>query len=116
MADTTRARAAFLRKNGFTKSPMSLTRTAVTYRNEQGCSVSLRKGAAEGAPFIILGGKFGFNSSLLHIANTSGGAAHALKELRDDGNPDVPAIDRDDAGGPEWYGELFRALIKINAQ
>jgi hypothetical protein len=110
----TRQKAAFLRKNGFTKSQFQLTRVANTYRNDDGVSVSIPKGSTGGGNFIVQGAGASFNSGLLHIGNTSTKAKAMLQNARDEGC-DLPDPYAADFGSADWMDELFRGIVTLNA-
>jgi hypothetical protein len=109
-----RQKAAFLRKNGFTKSRMQLTRVGCTYANDQGVSVTYPKGTQGGGNFLVAGSDMRFNSAFLSIGNTAKKAKEMLREARADGC-DLPDPDAADFGSDAWMDELFRGIVTLNA-
>ena len=109
-----RQKAAYLRKHGFAKSQFQLTRVGNTYQNESGVSVTIPKGCPGGGNFVVLGGGVSFNSSMLHIGNTSTKAKESLRVARSEGC-DLPDPDAQDFGSAEWMDELFKGIVRLNA-
>ena len=120
---STRSRAAYLRKLGFKKSPMALTRGTTMYRHpdKPRLGVTIVKGVKEdGGGFIIVGGPVTFQSGLLGIGNTKDGMKLMIQNLHDqlglgqDGNYVIPDPQRADYLSPEYIEELFRGMVVVN--
>lgn len=120
---STRSRAAFLRKHGFTKSPMALTRGTTTYRHPEKprLSVTIIKGRKDdGGGFTVVGGPVTFQSGLLGIGNTKDGMKGLVQNLHDqlglgqDGKPVIPDPQRADYLSPQYIEELFRGMVVVN--
>jgi hypothetical protein len=111
---STRARAAYLRSQGFEKAEWALTRVGYTYEHsETGVRVTVLKGAGEGANFTIQRGCVDFPSGFLFVGNLGAGAKAMLQHLFDSGL-EVPDPSRDDFLQPQYMEELFRGLVHIN--
>ena len=106
MAMTTRKKSAHLRKLGFAKTHMQMTRAGNTYRRGN-TSVTIPKGDKGSGNFIaVTPGQGAFNSGLLFIGNTSDSMKQTIREYRDFG-VDLPNPDADDFGTPDWNDRLF---------
>jgi len=106
MAMTTRKKSAYLRKLGFQKSRMQMTRVGSTYTRGN-TSVTITKGDSGGGSFIsITPGTCAFSSALLYIGNTSDSMKQTVREYRDYG-VDLPDPDGADFGTPDWNDRLF---------
>lgn len=111
----TRKRTALLRKLGYEKSWLALTRVGITYRHPAtGSSVTVPKGGKSGAHFQFLGGNMSFISASLTIGNLKHGASRVLLEVRDRGFP-IPTTEDEDALEPGWYDALFVFLAEANS-
>jgi len=78
-------------------------------------SVSFAKGCPGGGNFMVLGSHHRYNSSLLHIGNTSEGAKESLRRLRAERGDVVPDPDAADFGSAAWMDELFKGIVRLNA-
>ena len=106
MAMTTRRKSAHLRKLGFQKSRMQMTRVGNTYMRGN-TSVTIAKGDKGGGNFIaVTPGQGAFNSGLLFVGNTSDSMKQSIREFRDYG-VDLPDPDAPDFGTPDWCDKLF---------
>ncbi len=111
MAMNTRKKSAHLRKLGFTKSRMQMTRVGNTYMRGD-TSVTIAKGDQGGGNFIaVTPGQGAFSSGLLHIGNTSESMKQSIREYRDFG-VDLPDPDADDFGTPDWNDRLFVGITE----
>lgn len=111
MAMTTRKKSAHLRKLGFQKSRMQLTRVGNTYRRGN-TTVTIAKGDPGGGNFIaVTPGQGSFNSGLLYIGNTAESMKQLIREYRDFG-VDLPDPDADDFGTPDWNDRLFGGITE----
>ena len=111
MAMTTRQKSAYLRKLGFKKSRMQLTRHGNTYRRGD-TSVTIAKGDPGGGNFIAVtpgAGGGSFNSGLLFIGNTSESMKQLIRDYREFG-VDLPDPDSPDFGSPDWNDKLFTGV------
>ena len=111
MAMTTRKKSAHLRKLGFQKSRMQLTRVGNTYRRGS-TFITIAKGDQGGGNFIaVTPGQGSFNSGLLYIGNTAESMKQSIREYRDFG-VDLPDPDADDFGTPDWNDRLFVGITE----
>jgi len=111
MAMTTRKKSAHLRKLGFTKSRMQLTRVGTTYMRGS-TSVTIAKGDQGGGSFIaVTPGQGSFNSGLLHVGNMAAGMKQSIRVYRDHG-VDLPDPDDADFGTPDWNDRLFVGITE----
>jgi len=114
----TKKRAAFLKKMGYEKSPITLTRIALTYRHpETGATITIPKSAPSGSEFICTGA-FPFVSAMLRISNTAGNAFDRLVMLYEQfpavfPDPEVYGNGSDDN---LWRDEMFKAFAILNAK
>lgn len=109
----TRQRAAYLKKHGYTRSPLSFARGANTYRHANGSTITIPQAAPSNAPFIALGGAFSLISATRHIENTADAFEWKIAEMyarfsKIIGEPP------DDLSEDNIQDELFRAIVKIN--
>ena len=106
MAMNTRKKSAHLRKLGFQKPRVRMTRYGNTYRRGD-TTVTIARGDQGGGNFIaVTPGQGAFNSGLLYIGNTSESMKQLVREYRDFG-VDLPDPDADDFGTPDWNDRLF---------
>lgn len=111
----TRKRAAYLRKLGYKKSPISYARNTLTYKHPVTGSVAMvGSGNPSGGPSIFTGGNLGLMTRALSIGNLKKGAAAGLQSVYDQGF-NVPTTTDDDAMTPEWYDRLFKFLADVNS-
>ncbi len=108
----TKKRAAFLKKMGYEKSALTLTRHTLTYRHpETGAMITIPKAAPSGSEFICTGA-LPFVSAMLRIGNTAGGAFDRLIMLYEQ-FPSVfpdPEVYGDGSDDGLWRDEMFKAF------
>jgi hypothetical protein len=114
----TKKRAAFLKKMGYEKSPITMTRGALTYRHpETGATMTIPKAAPSGSEFICTGAH-SFVSSMLRIRNTAGGAFDRLVVIYEQ-YPSVfpdPEVYGDGSDDGLWRDVMFQAFVILNAK
>lgn len=104
---TTRQKVARLKKAGFAKARVQLSRMGLTYDNGP-VSVTIGKNSSN----FIVSGSLTYSSALLFIGNTADKAKAELRVLRELGHR-LPDPDSEDFGSPDWMAELFEATLDL---
>ena len=103
---TTRKKAAFLRKLGFAKSRMQMTRAGTTYMKGR-AMVTIAKGDQGGGGWILVSPGFTLQAMMMNVENLKDGFRARLEDYRAD-DPSCPDPAREDYGTGAYRDDLFR--------
>ena len=103
---TTRKKAALLRKLGFAKSRMQLTRAGTTYMKGL-AMVTIMKGDQGGGGWIVVSPALTLQATMMNVGNLKDGFRARLEDYRVD-DPSCPDPAREDYGSGAYRDDLFR--------